>query len=51
MSSVDRNRGSSEEARTVVVRTSVGGDSAVVRGHIRIQFGGKKDKAFYWLIC
>ena len=51
VSSVDRNRGSSEEARTVVVRTSVGGDAAVVRGHIRIQFGGKKDKAFYWLIC
>ena len=47
VSSVDGNRGSSEEARTMVVNTSVRGGTAVVRGHIRIQLGGKKDKAFY----
>lgn len=47
VSSVDGNRGSSEEARTMVGHTSVGGGAAVVRGHIRRQFGGKKDKAFY----
>lgn len=46
VSSADGNRGNSEQARPMVVCASVGGGAAVVRGHIRIQFGGKKDKAF-----